>query len=181
MNRKKLSESEDDKYYGGKWINQRIKRISMEGDCNLMWCSQRRHDRAFKQKLEAGKGRDRLVLEEDHSGQKEEQVQNTERWNMFKEQTKGHCGWMEMREVPSMDEDSDHVGLQGHWEPQALFNSEWDPLVIVQLLVLRKCVECFLSHILGAGIEIKVSGPYCQFPQHSVWSVFVLGRWRSCC
>lgn len=29
--------------------------------------------------------------------------------NMFKEQTKDHCGWMEVREGPSMDEDSDHT------------------------------------------------------------------------
>lgn len=59
---------------------------------------------------------------------------------MFKEQTNGHCGWMEVREGPSIDEDWDHVGLQGHWEPQALFNSEWDSLVIVQLSMLRKYV-----------------------------------------
>lgn len=62
-------------------------------------------EEAFKHKLEVGKGRGRLVLEKDYSGQKEEKVQNTEVGDMFKEQKGGHCGWMEGREGQSRDED----------------------------------------------------------------------------
>lgn len=46
----------------------------MRGDCNFTLGSEAKptEEGAFRQKLEAGRGRGRSVLEKDHSGQKEE-------------------------------------------------------------------------------------------------------------
>lgn len=69
MNRKNI-ESKDDRHYGGNLIKQRIESA---WEIIAILCYVAREgltEGAFKQKLEVGKGRGRLVLEKDHIGRR---------------------------------------------------------------------------------------------------------------
>lgn len=63
MNRKNI-ESKDDRHYGGKSIKQRIE-SAWEVIAILCYVAREGLTGVFKQKLEIGKGRGRLVLEKD--------------------------------------------------------------------------------------------------------------------
>lgn len=67
----------------------------MGGDCNFILCRERlTEDVTFKQNLEVGQGRGRLVLEGDCSGQKLEQAQNTEEGTCSRNRKEvGVAGW----------------------------------------------------------------------------------------